>query len=168
MDRVRQSEGGDPPIRLLGQPWESKDVRNYADELGGSPDITVIEGTTHVDFRSLGLGISLTESGTIKTIHFYAKGRDPQFQRYAGSLPHDLTMDDDMTSVRGRLGQPARSGGAQMLPVLGLSRPWDRYDFSTYSLHAEYAEDGSSLTLVTLMTRDTAPGRPSAGHRRAL
>jgi filamentous hemagglutinin len=143
-------------IDLLGKPWASAEVQETLSAIGEPPEAARFEDTTHFNFKGNGLSVLLAQDGTIKAIQYYSKGRDG-FHRYPGTLPHGLTMESDAEAVRGALGQATVSGKPIMLPVLGLTRPWDRYDFPRYSVHVEYSADRKAISLVTAMTPAAVP-----------
>lgn len=76
--------------------------------------------------------------------------------QHGATLPFPLHTSQFRSDVRAALGEPTRSGEGGMIPVLGTSRRWDRYDSEAASIHIEYLDDGS-ISMLTLMTPTAVP-----------
>lgn len=112
------------------------------------------EGDARVYADSSGSGLSFIADlgdGLVHTVHLYAEGHQDH-RAFAGALPGRLHFGDDRASVRGRLGQPARSGESQEIHPFGRMPAWDAYDFPEAVLHVEYTLDESGIRLITLMS----------------
>lgn len=147
------------PALLLGQSTDKADIEALAREVNETPEITEDEdlATTYYEFFQSGIGLQ-AEEATISTVFLYPGDRDG-YQQYSGRLPEGLSWSDGRTAARDRLGEPNAAGEGEVFPDLGPTPPFDRYDLSTYSLHLSYGGENGTLSLVTLMTPQTTPGR---------
>ncbi len=147
------------PARLLGLSTDKVDIEALAQEVNETPEITEDEdlATTYYEFFQNGIG--LQSEGTIISTVFLYPGNREGYQKYIGRLPEDLSWGDGRTAARERLGKPDAAGEGEVFPDLGPTPPFDRYDLSTYSLHLSYGGEDGTLSLITLMTPQTTPGR---------
>lgn len=99
-----------------------------------------------------------SESSILETILLYSEGLD-EYSAYQGEMPNGISFGHSRAQVRKRLGKPEKSGAASKRDQIP---PWDRYNFGTYGLHVQYAEDERSVELVTLMV----PGAKEGGSHR--
>jgi hypothetical protein len=72
-----------------------------------------------------------------------------EVSRYKGPLPAGLDFGFSRDQVRSLLGEPDESGEPK-LHLGEIIPPWDKYHLIGYSLHAQYALDGSMIGRVTL------------------
>ena len=96
-------------------------------------------------------GIEVTcQEGIIKTIFLYGQSIHG-FEPHPGALPNGLSFSAAPATVRSALGVPTKCGSPVNDSILGSYGPWDRYDYTDYCLHFQYAIGGSSIVIVTLM-----------------
>ncbi len=88
-----------------------------------------------------------------QSAHIYPGGVE-KFKRFAEPLEGRVSLSETRSGVRATLGAPALSGGGERLLVLGVARPWDRYDYPTHSLRLEYSEASEQIYLVSAMSRE--------------
>ena len=96
-----------------------------------------------------GIEVSCQES-IIKTIFLYGQSIHG-FESYLGALPSGLCFSAAPDTVRSVLGKPTKCGPPLSDSILGSYGPWDRYDFTDYCLHFQYAIGGDNIAMVTLM-----------------
>jgi hypothetical protein len=147
------------PALLLGQSTDKANIEALAREVDEMPEVTEDEdlGTTYYEFFQSGVGLQ-AEEATISTVFLYPGDRDG-YQQYRGRLPEGLSWGDSRTAAHDRLSKPDATGEGKVFPDLGAMPPFDRYDLPTYSLHLSYGGEDGTLSLVTLMTPQTTPGR---------
>lgn len=95
----------------------------------------------------LGRGLSVVIQSNVTTaVQIHGDGSDG-LGSWRGPLPGGLDFPMGRDSVRALLGRPLRTGGSQVLPILGPMPPWDAFD----GIHVEYDDDGATrIRMVTL------------------
>jgi hypothetical protein len=78
-------------------------------------------------------------------------------RQFPGPLPYKVPCDATKTEVRRLLGKPEHSGKAYKDKIRGPQNAWDRFAVDSIRIHFEYTEPGLQISLVTLMTEDSAP-----------
>ena len=146
-------------LALLGKMIAGADVLPLMDRTVEKPIGYVLEDTSFLEFRELGVCLSAkAEDGRVCTVHLFCEPAQG-YSGFAGNLPAALRHDFSRVSVRNLLGPPSLSGELGCSALLGPTNAWDRYDFQNYSLHVQYTLDETAISLVTLMTASRAPGR---------
>jgi hypothetical protein len=143
---------------LLRRPSDDSAVRDFIGGLGSPGTEVAREGESALDFPESGISMIVGPDRRITAIQFFSSGRDG-FRDFAGVLPLGLRFSQSRPEVRGRLGDPHRTGGGGSSHLYRDVPRWDRYDWPSYSLHLEYAGEGEGISLVTLMTPESTPGR---------
>ena len=150
-------------ITILGRDINGNDVRDFLTAIQEAPEVTPDEemGRTYYTFPQSGLALEVDDADEVTTVFLYSEGYEG-YRQFRGVMPRSLSWGDSREAVRGRLGQPSLSGdGGEALFSLGISSPFDRYDYHDYSLHVRYADDAGAIQLLTLMTPQATPGRAS-------
>ncbi len=115
-----------------------------------------LDGRWHVAAPALGLAFVALEDRVVSSVFVYCEPIEG-FEPYAGPLPHGLTAAMGRDRVRSVLGPPERSGEASRLPVLGDRPAWDRFVVAEGRLHVSYRLGSPGISMLTLMTPETAP-----------
>ena len=147
-------------ISLLGKPVASAALRGLivADTLKVSKEEDLHEGLPIVqNFIGKKVGYEiLAEGGRVNTVFLYVEKADG-FAAFPGPLPHKIPGEANRTEVRRLLGKPEKSGRAFKDKILGPQRAWDRFVMDSIYIHIEHSDAELQVSLITLMTEDTAP-----------
>lgn len=122
--------------------------------LGSKTDL--IGDRLYLQMPSHGIGVDADFDGRVSTIFFYSEGMD-DYRQFTGVLPEGISFGDSRSMVQGRLGKPDASGGGTVIHFFGKAPKWDRFDRKQFSLHIQYTDDESSVSLVSLMRPDSVP-----------
>ncbi|NAZ87806.1 hypothetical protein [Kineococcus indalonis] len=136
------------PVSLLGRHRDDPAVRAF---LGPSRALewSRLEGTTHAEAPDLGVELILPGHEVVSTVVLH--GPDVLGQEaYAGPLPAGLRFRMGREDVRALLGAPTRSAELGVLPALGLSPAWDRYDSPGHRVHVQYGLNLDHVRRVSL------------------
>jgi hypothetical protein len=144
-------------MRILGSRFGA--LEGVVDLAGYLTEPETIEDRTHLNAPALGLGFTEHGDGIVGVIHVYAEAGNGM-HAFEGQLPCRLSRGMSRPEVRDLLGPPESSGEAVTLPVLGDKPSWDRFVVADgVYLHVSHRCDGRpGLSLVTLMTKEFAPG----------
>jgi hypothetical protein len=119
-------------------------------------ETNLIGDELYLTLRHQGLAFVASLDGNVSSIQFFSDGHQGHKQ-FKDALPEGILFKDSRSAVHDRLGDPDVSGGGMVMHFLGKVPKWDRYDRQDYSLHIQYAEDESSVCLVSLMRPDAVP-----------
>jgi hypothetical protein len=72
------------------------------------------------------------------------------YKGFAGVVPEGISFSHSRRVVHERLGLPSASGGGTVVKFFGKVPAWDRYDRSERSVHIQYADDETSVNLITI------------------
>lgn len=142
-------------VRLLGKNVQDAIKGDFVAALQEAPVLSHDEDRTYVDLPVSGISLVAIADGTISSVQLYAKGYQ-NHSEFKGVIPFGLSFKDTQEGVRKSLGQPTLSGGGRVLPVVGKAPSWDRFDEAPISLHLQYAKDGNSIELITIMLLEIA------------
>lgn len=120
--------------------------------------IEVIDGRTYGSAEAHGVSFIVDPGGWVRTVHLHAAGHDG-YEQYRGDLPAGLSFGTSQDTARSLLGTPVALGEAMEHGVLGPIGAWDRFDVDLVQVHLQYANDLTSIELVTLMHPAVVPGR---------
>jgi len=110
----------------------------------------------HLTIRPHGIAFVADFDGRVSTIFFYSEGMN-DYRQFSGELPERLGFGDSRNFVHQRLGQPSANGGGKVIQFFGKAPKWDRYDHEGFSLHIQYLDNETSISLVSLMRPDSVP-----------
>lgn len=96
------------------------------------------------------------EDGRVVAVFLYVEKGDG-FSSFSTALPYDVPRDASRTEVRQLLGKPEQSGKAMNDKILGPQGAWDRFAVDSVRIHFEYTSPELLISLITLMTEDSAP-----------
>jgi hypothetical protein len=104
-------------------------------------------------------GISLLfEDNKLSSVHMYCGGNKNGFSEYNGWIGDQrlskLSSSEDVVSL---MGEPNKRGGGDKGFMGRIDAPWLRYDFLDYVLHYTFSDNSKIMTMVTLMTPESAP-----------
>jgi hypothetical protein len=147
-------------LSLLGKPITCAALRALvaADGLKVAKEPDLEEGMpVSCSFTGKKAGYEISaEDGRVVAVFLYVEKEDG-FSTYPGSLPYDIPRDANRTEVRRLLGKPERSGKAYNDKILGPQGAWDRFAVDSVRIHFQYTNPELLISLVTLMTEDSAP-----------
>lgn len=69
----------------------------------------------------------------------------------------DIPFSSSRADVLSLLGIPSKIGNPHTDPILGEYGAWDRFDWSSHSIHIEYQPHADRIKMVTLMRADVVP-----------
>lgn len=147
-------------LSLLGKPITSAALRSVvaADNLKSSKEEDLKEGlpcSWNFIGKKAGYAIS-AEGGRVVAVFLYVE-KAHGFVAFPASLPYDIPQDANRKDVRRLLGKPECSGKACTNDILGPQGAWDRFAVDSVRIHFEYTNPELKISLVTLMTEDSAP-----------
>lgn len=157
-----------PLANLLGRRIDDREVAQFMRGLGpenvdddededyDDDDLDYDEDETYRSFSSGGVSLLVGSDMLVRAIFLYSQGREG-FDQYAGEIDGGITFADVRADVIRRLGEPSTAGGGGHSAVYGTAPQFIRYDRPGHSLHVEFAADGGTVSLVTLMTPDATP-----------
>lgn len=157
-----------PLAQLLGRRIDDPEVEQFMRGLGpehvdddededyDDDDLDDDEDETYRSFRSGGVSLLVGSDMLVRAIFLYSQDRE-DFDAYAGEIDGGIGFADDRAGVIRRLGEPSTTGGGGHSAIYGTAPQFIRYDRPDHSLHVEFANDGGTVSLVTLMTRDATP-----------
>jgi len=100
--------------------------------------------------RQKGIGFVFNSDKKLIAIHLH-DGLENNYNLFPQELPKGLHFSDDMENAHKKIGiSKYESGGGEILPILGLSKFWRKYQFGNYYLHLSFHDKGKSISLVTL------------------
>jgi hypothetical protein len=107
----------------------------------------------YVTNRKKGIGFVFDEFRTLIAIHFHSGNsgsKKESYSSFTGLLPYDIRLEDSIESAHKKIGlKEFDSGGGEILPILGLSNRWRKYNYQNFYLTIEFNKDGA-LVLTTL------------------
>lgn len=133
---------------FLGCYSSSDELRRLIEELGVKPEIETIEDRTYWEMKRSGISLVFDANERLITMHFYCNDRDG-YEQFSGELPANLFFQDGKDEVHAKLGSPTRSGGGEIIPILGKTLLWDLYEKDNYLIHIEYSGNGISLCSIS-------------------
>jgi hypothetical protein len=140
------------PEGLIGKRSTDREVADlFADD--APPLIDYFAEMTMLEYSARGMAIYLDTDDRVVTVFLYGT-RDEGHNQYGGPLPRGLSFTDDEATVARSLGTPSRRGIHEVSKA-----PWERFDSEEVSLHIEYAPDGRSIQMITLMSVAIALGK---------
>ena len=147
-------------LSLLGKPITGAALRGVIarDELKLSKEPDLKEGQPDACAfigKKVGYEIS-AEDGRVVAVFLRVEKSDG-FVSFPGPLPYKVPRDATRTEVRRLLGKPEHSGKAYKDKILGPQNAWDRFAVDSIRVHFEYTDPGLQISLVTLMTEESAP-----------
>ncbi len=84
----------------------------------------------------------------LATVFLYRKGIERKSQ-YTGDLPFGIKFGQKQVEVVGLAGKPYAKGGGEMIPLLGPSLDWLRYDLGSCWMHLRFDSE-DALQMVSL------------------
>jgi len=141
---------------LVGIHLEDLSKSPFVQPLMRDSETELIGDEFHLQIRPHGIAFVASFDGRVSSIQFFSEGYQ-QFRRFAGELPEGISFKDSRSSLQRRLGKPDSSGGGTVIQFFGQVPKWDRFDRLHYSLHIQFVEDESSISLVSLMRPDAVP-----------
>ena|ERR1044072_4904690 len=135
-------------ISILGKNLNDAEVTNFLSSIGDKPETLGVDITYYI-YKKKGLSLVFDENLLLSSAQLYPQGVDG-YDEYKGDLPPGITFHTSRAEVRAKYGIPAASGGGEVLPILGMTRHWDRFELETHTLHLEYQIGDESLSLITL------------------
>lgn len=114
------------------------------------------DGRWRVAAPALGMAFVTPEDRVVSMVFVYCTPIEG-FEPYGGPLPHGLKTAMGRDQVRSLLGWPERSGEPSRLPVLGDKPAWDRFEVAEGRLHVSYRLGSPGISMLTLMTAESAP-----------
>jgi hypothetical protein len=163
-----------PYIALLGKTWGSVDVDAVISQISEETEIERTEQLAFWNCRAKGISIALNDALFVRSkatkflkdgsllivaIHFYTEGYEG-YHAYTGELPDGVKFSDSKETVRAKLGTPSKSGGGNK--AFGKVWPyWDRYDYSGYSVAAQYnAKEDVDIFMLIWSEHHTVKNNP--------
>lgn len=147
-------------LSLLGKSTRSASLRAVvaADNLRVSKEEDLEDGSpASVSFTGKKAGYEITaEDGRVVAVFLHVTKADG-FAAFPSPLPFELPQDANRKDVRRLLGKPECSGKAHRDKILGHQPTWDRFAIGSIRIHIEYTDAELQISLLTLMTEDSAP-----------
>lgn len=137
-------------VSVIGCDSSSAEVASFVAMIGGRPEVETIEDRSYWELKKAGIALVFNSESKLVALQFYRGGRDG-YSEYKGILPDNLVFNDDRSAVHSRIGEPTKSGGGQVVPVIGGVSPWDLFERENHSLHIEYSDTGISLVSLLLL-----------------
>jgi hypothetical protein len=140
------------------QAWLARNGPFEADVVdgdGSDPD-------QYLQDKRAGIVIQDGKDNRIKTI-FLMSGAKDGFSRYQGSLGHGLSFSSTRQDIERELGKPDFSTPRKEMFGLRFGESI-RYDSAACSVHYEFLPDGDGISMVTLMSPDSVPGRENGAE----
>ena len=135
-------------IASLGKHHNDGVVTNLLSSIGDNPEVMNLEITYYI-YKKKGMNLVFDENLMLSSIQLYPQGVDG-YDEYTGDLPQGIRFHSSRAEVRSKFGNPTASGGGNVLPILGMTRQWDRFDYDTHTLHFEYQVGEETISLITL------------------
>lgn len=102
----------------------------------------------YITNKKRGVGFVFDVLKTLIAIHFHSGING--YTAYTGLLPCEIDFEDNIDGAHRKIGlENFESGGGEILPILGPSNLWRRYNYSNYYLTIEFNQKGA-LILITL------------------
>jgi len=95
-----------------------------------------------------GIGFVFDEEKKMTSIHFHRGGVDG-YETYSDSLPCEISFKDNPESIHKKTNLDFLSGGGEVLPILGKTNYWRKYQYSNCYLRIEF-DKNNLVTLVSL------------------
>lgn len=113
-----------------------------------SQEIEEIGDCFYITNKKKGIGFVFDQFKILIAIHFHSRAKG--YDTFEDALPYNITFEDNIETVHNKLGlKNFDSGGGEVLPILGPSNLWRRYNYSDYYLNIEFNKQGI-LVLITL------------------
>jgi hypothetical protein len=141
---------------LLGMRLDDVAKAKAIQSLIAGSQTVVIDNRFHLQMPLHGIEIVADFDGRVSTIFLYSGGASG-YSQFRGVLPEGIGFADSQSSVYERLGKPSDNGGGQAIRFFGKAPKWDRYDHEGYCLHIQYADNETSISLVSIMRPDSVP-----------
>jgi hypothetical protein len=110
----------------------------------------------YVTNRSDGIGFVFDKDKKLTAIHLY-NGEKENIKAFVGTLPNNMSFDDDPQSVRSKIESiDYKTGGGENLPFLGKSNLWYRYNFEKSYLTVEFNQK-NTIELITIGIKKMKP-----------
>ncbi|MDJ0916905.1 MAG: hypothetical protein QNJ05_04010 [Woeseiaceae bacterium] len=135
------------PVHVLGKSLE--ELREHLDLPAGGQRFDIGDDTVLWSFRSSGVA-ALLSKGLVNTLFLYSDGYEG-FAGYTGETG-GLRLDSSKQVVRFKFGFPTTLREGETSEVLGTVPNFDRYDYDDYSLHIQYDETGTRMTMLSIMS----------------
>ncbi len=132
-------------------------VRASADLPDDAVAVESIDGRLYGEILIAGVSFVVGDDGLIGTVHVHPEGHEG-YRGYVGPIPSGIRFDMTRAEVRSHLGSPSAAGEPRTIDYYEDGPAWDRFDLGHAQMHVEYAVDGRSIQLVTLMTQAAVPG----------
>ena len=102
--------------------------------------------------EQMGIGAVFNPNKKLRCFHLY-DGLDGNCKTFPHELPQGLLFSDNIEKAHKKIGIPKfESGGGEVLPIVGLSRIWRKYQFDNYYLHISFHNKGESISLINLLS----------------
>jgi hypothetical protein len=141
---------------LLGMRLDDVAKTETVQPLMAGSKTELIDNRFHLQIPFHGIEFVADFDGRVSTVFFYSIGSN-DYRQFVGVLPEGIDFGDSQSSVRQRLGQPSANGGGKVIQFFGKAPKWDRYDREGFSLHIQYVDNETSISLVSLMRPDLVP-----------
>ncbi len=135
------------PVDALGKSLE--ELRDYLDLPAGGQRFDISDDTALWSLRGAGVAALLVD-GRVNTLFLYSDGYEG-FSGYQGETG-GLRLDSSKQVVRFKFGYPTMHRESETTEVLGTVPNFDRYDYDDYSLHFQYDEPGTRMTMLSIMS----------------
>ena len=136
-------------ISILGLKFE--DVKNdiLFQKYFAGIDLEQIGHVYALTNEERGIDIILDSNHVVTSIHFY--NGEGEIKAYTDDLPKKIKFNDNIETAHKKIGLSGfQSGESEELPILGLSKPWRKYQFDNCYLHLKFQYDKKSIYMVTL------------------
>ncbi|PRY25656.1 hypothetical protein [Pseudosporangium ferrugineum] len=137
----------DPSV-LLGRTVLEARVQDILREYGLVPPAGTGPSRVYLA-RESGVELAADLHGMITTVFLHFHG-DDDFAPYTGEIPGGAGRVPRRAGLWASLGHPGGSGDPYRDRYLGDYGPWDKWALDGFHLHAQYADDGETLTRATL------------------
>lgn len=151
-------------VAALDRDWGDPEIERIRQHFAGPSAVTRIEQLGFWTCQEVGLSLAFKDAvfmssggercsldGPLRLVgvHLYAEGYE-SFRGYTGALPRGVSLLVGRTAILASLGEPSLSGGGNY--AVSKRWPyWDRFDLSGHSLRVQYADDRTTVTILTLV-----------------
>ena len=137
-------------IEYLGKSIEYVQNNDQLKQYFSKSNIVQIVTDYYLTNKQKGIGFVFNSDQKLVNIHLH-DGLDNDYSPFPQELPNGLCFSDNMEKAHKKIGlSKYESGGGEVLPILGPSKIWRKYQFDNYYLHLRFHNKGESISLVTL------------------
>ena len=96
-----------------------------------------------------GIDVMFSDQFVVTSIHLFS-GKYSDCSKFKHALPFGVDFSFSRKKVREILGPPDNTCGDLVISFLGHENFWDKYFYSTYSIHFQFDKTESYIELLTI------------------